>query len=263
MFRVLETFFRALSDGKIIRLTVAWVLRILAGLGALGGLLWFITFVGLGFKLYDAALGAKSAAVLAGCLVFSVFGLAMGYLWLGICLFRARSVLELGDSHFTVLSILSILFRLNGELIFVSYALIGVGGCLFVWLSDSNPISQLGPLSSEVPFGLAEAGGFIGGIELAVFMLLLAFAGIVVFYALAELSIVLVEIALNTRGIPAMVVAAGPAAVAIPVAAPVVATRAPAVAPSTVVVTSSTCRQCGQILDVSAGFCAECGTAVG
>lgn len=264
MFKVLEPFFHALSDGKIIRLIVAWVLRILAGLGALGGVLWFITFIGLGFKLYDAQFGAKSATFLAGCLLFSVIGLVMGYLWLGICLFRARSVLALGDSHFTVLSILSILFRLNGELIFVSYTLIGIGGCLFVWLSDTNPLSQLGPLGSQIPFGFAEASGFLGGIELAVFMLLLAFAGIVVFYALAELSIVLVEIALNTRGIPMLAGAGGPA-VQLPAFAaplPVVPVPVSAVAPPPVAAKPFACRQCGQILDPGAAFCAECGTAV-
>ncbi len=38
LFSILEPFFHALSDGKIIRLTIAWVLRILAVLIALVGL---------------------------------------------------------------------------------------------------------------------------------------------------------------------------------------------------------------------------------
>jgi hypothetical protein len=63
----------------------------------------------------------KPAAAAVGKMV----RVRIGYLWAGICLFRARSVLELGDSQFTALSIVSILFRLNGELFFVSYALVG------------------------------------------------------------------------------------------------------------------------------------------
>jgi hypothetical protein len=259
MFRILEPFFHALSDGKVIRLIVAWVLRVFSVLGALGGVFWFLAFIAIGFKAYDGGGGTRAPGILVGSLLFALFGLALGYLWLGIGLFRARTILALGDSHFTVLSILSILFRLNGELIFVSYSLIGVGGCLFVWMTDFSPLSQFGPLQGQIPFGIGEASGFIGGIELAALMLLLAFVGIVVSYALAELSIVLVEIALNTRGIPAMA-GAGLAAT--------VSLRMPTV-PTGVSRTASVarpvqtiCRECGNPLDSGSAFCAECGKAV-
>lgn len=266
VFGILEPFFRALSDGKIIRLTVAWVLRIMAGLGALGGLLWFITFVGLGFKGSDAGLGARSPDFLVGSLLFSLFGLAFGYLWLGICMFRARSVTALGDSHFTVLSILSILFRLNGELAFVTYSLIGLGGCLFVWLSDASPLSELGPLGSQLPFALGGASGFVGGIELAVFMLLLAFVGIVVCYALAELSIVLVEIALNTRGIPALAGTSQPLAPAFapPASGVPVYTQPPTQMPLATPPPPPSagpvhfCTECGQRYEGAVKFCPSC-----
>jgi len=265
-FGILEPFFRALSDGKIIRLTVAWVLRIMAGLGALGGLLWFVTFVGLGFKASDTGMGARSTGFLVGSLLFSLFGLAFGYLWLGICIFRASSVTELGDSHFTVLSILSILFRLNGELAFVTYSLIVLGGCLFVWLSDVSPMSELGPLGSQLPFALGGASGFLGGIELAVFMLVVAFAAIVICYALAELSIVLVEIALNTRGIPAIAGAAQPVALAFmpPAAvAPVYAQPPTQIPPGTSPPPPGAgpvhfCTECGQRYEGAVKFCPSC-----
>lgn len=263
LFGIVEPFFHALSDGKLIRLTVAWVLRIVAGLGALGGLLWFVIFIGLGFKASDTGFGSQSAGFLIGCLVFSIFGLALGYLWLGICMFRARSVLELGDSHFTVLSILSILFRLYGELGFVTYSLLGVGGCLFVWFSNVSPLSELGAFASQLPFAQNEATGFVGGIELAVLMLLIAFAVIVVCYALAELSVVFVEIALNTRGIPALTMPIPSLTPVIGVAAPAPVQQTPAAIATPVAVRNTTCKQCGANLDEGAGFCAECGTAAG
>jgi len=256
VFGILEPFFKALSDGKVIRLTVAWVLRAVGVLGALGGVFWFLTFVGLAFKSSDIGLGSRSAGAMAGFLLFSLFGLAFGYLWLAICMFRARSVLALGDSHFTVLSILSILFRLNGELVFVTYALVGLGGCLLVWFTNINPFSQFGAFGSQVPFGLAETAGFLGGIELASILLLVAFFGIVVSYALAELSIVLVEIALNTRGIPAIV---GPAQLSV-VSRAAPAAYAPPV-PVPAAPQPSACRQCGQPLEAGARFCADCGAA--
>ena len=269
IFSVLNPFFHALSDGKLIRLTVALVLRFLAVLMALIGLLGFIAMIGVGFKASDTGPGTRSTGILIGCLLFALFVLAWGYLSAGIFTFRARTVEDLGDSHFTVLSILSLLFRLNGEVIFVTYSLLGVGGCLFVWFADASPFSQLGMLGNQIPFAGQAGTGFLGGIELAIIFLLLAFAGIVFFYALAELSVVLVEIALNTRVLRNAPVEAGPAPV------PVMTPRAPAPQPvptpspiwieqpSVHVPTPRQCKMCGQPLDAGATFCGECGTPVG
>ncbi len=247
VFAFLEPFFHALSDGKLIRLTVAWVLRILAVLMALIGLLWFVGFVVFGFKSVDNGMGGRSAGILIGCLLFALFGLAWGYLAAGIYVFRARSITELGDTHFTVLSILSLLFRLQGELIFVTYSILGVGGCLFMWFTEFSPFSALNEFGEVLPFAGHASAGFLGGIEFAILFLLLAFAGILVFYALAELSVVLVEIALNTRGLRN-----GPPPAQIP-----------AERPAVLVPTPRHCKQCGQPLDAGSTFCDECGTPVG
>src|ERR1035441_3866923 len=127
IFSILDPFFHALSDGKLIRLTVAWVLRILAIFAALTGVLGFITIIGFSLRATEGGMTTRTAGILLGCLLLAVLILAWGYLSAGILVFRAKSVEELGDSHFTVLSILSLLFRLNGELMFVMYTLLGVG----------------------------------------------------------------------------------------------------------------------------------------
>jgi len=87
IFAFLDPFFHALSDGKLIRLTVAWVLRVLAVLVALIGLFWFIAFIGFGFKASENALGTRSAGILIGCVLFAIFGLAWGYLAAGVIMF--------------------------------------------------------------------------------------------------------------------------------------------------------------------------------
>ena len=263
IFAVLEPFFHALSDGKVIRLTVAWVLRISAVIVALVGLFWFIGFIAFGFKASENGLGNRSAGILIGCVLFALFGLAWGYLTAGVFIFRARSITELGDSHFTVLSILSMLFRLNGELLFVTYSLIGVGGCLFVWFTDFSPFSQLGMLGERLPFAGGTSSGFLGGIELAALFLLLAFAGIVFFYALAELSVVLVEIALNTRGLSARTLADVQPAVPLLSPAPLQVQTPSISVEQPIVPAQRQCKKCGQPLDAGSTFCDECGTAVG
>jgi len=262
LFGILEPFFHALSDGKLIRLTVAWVLRVMAVLVALTGVFWFIAFIGFGFKASENGIGTRAVGVLMGCILFALFGLVWGYVAAGVFIFRARSIMELGESHFTVLSILSMLFRLNGELMFVTYSLVGVGGCLFVWFTDFSPFAQLGMLAERLPFAETESTGFLGGIELAVLFLLLAFASIVFFYALAELSVVLVEIALNTRGKTTAPLADSPAAVPAFTAASSPVSRQTLVEPP-IISSQRTCRKCGQPLDAGSTFCDECGTAVG
>lgn len=161
-----------------------------------------------------------------------------------------------------MLSILSLLFRLNGELMFVMYSLLGVGGCLFVWFTDTSPFSQLGLLGERLPFAESSSSGFLGGIELAILFLLIAFAGIVFSYALAELSVVLVEIALNTRGLRSVSSAAvvTPAPVFQPTPIPVQPPPAPVEQPQASA--KHYCKQCGQPLGAGAAFCDECGTQV-
>jgi hypothetical protein len=211
IFGILDPFFHALSDGKIIRLTVAWVLRILAVIMALIGLFGFIAIIALSFRANNSAAdvagdlatntaGAISATIIIGSILLALFVLAWGYLTAGILAFRARSVKELGDSHFTVLPVLSLLLRLNGELAFVTYSLLGVGGCLFIWITNASPFPQLGVLGDTLPFAGHGGAGFLGGLEMAFFFLLIAFSLIIFFYALAEYIAVQVEIAMNTRG---------------------------------------------------------------
>ena len=265
-FAVLEPFFHALSDGKLIRHTVAWVLRILAILMGLVGVLCFIAFVGIGFKATDSGLGERSTGILIGCILFALFGLAWGYLAAGVLFFRARSVAELGDSHFTVLSILSLLFRMNGEMTFVTYSLLGVGGCLFVWFTNFSPFSELGMLGERLPFAESVGSGFVGGIEFAVFMLLIAFAGIVLSYALAELTVVLVEIALNTRGLltlPALIQPVPALTTATPSLLASILPTTPAPALQTRSLSQRVCSNCRQPLDGDSTFCDECGSPVG
>ena len=212
LFGILDPFYHALSDGKIIRQTIAWVLRILAVIMALIGLFGFIVIIVLSFRTSNSTTdivgdpatntaGSISINIIIGSILLALFVLAWGYLTAGILAFRARSVKELGDSQFTVLSILSLLFRLNGELAFITYSLLGVGGCLFIWITNASPLSQLGVLGETLPFAGRGGAGFLGGLEMAVFFLLIAFSLIIFFYALAEYIAVQVEIALNTRGL--------------------------------------------------------------
>jgi hypothetical protein len=186
----------ALAQGKVIRNAIALVMRVGAVLILLSGLLVVITILKMSFQISSAAatIGGLLVAVLLAAAFFAVSQ---------IYLFRAQSVHDLEDSPFTIIPILSILFRASGEAYAVGALALGVGGCLFTWLSGMSPtilLSALGGFMPPIP-GLNELGGqsFVSGLVFLVTLVVAAFGALVAFYALAELVVVLVDIAINVR----------------------------------------------------------------
>jgi len=186
----------ALAEGSVIRNAIALIMRLGAVLVLLAGLLLVIQILKMSFQIQSATAtigGLLVAVLLAG----AAFAIAQIYLY------RAQSVHDLEDSPFTVVPILSILFRASGEAYAVGAVSFGVGGCLFTWLSGMSPMllmSSLGGFMPPIP-GMNEMGGqsFVSGLMFLVVMIAAAFGALVAFYALAELVIVLVDIALNVR----------------------------------------------------------------
>jgi uncharacterized membrane protein (DUF485 family) len=193
---ITRTVLGALAQGTVIRNAIAVVMRVAAVLILLGGLLAVIQILKVSFQIPSATatIGGLLVAVL---LAVAAFAVAQIYL------FRAQSVHDLEDSPFTIIPILSILFRAAGEAYAVGALALGVGGCLFTWLSGMNPamlLSAMGEIMPPIP-GLTELGGqsFVSGMVFLVTMAVAAFVALVAFYALAELVVVLVDIAINVR----------------------------------------------------------------
>jgi hypothetical protein len=195
---VTRSILGALAEGSVIRNAIALVMRVLAVLILVGGLLVVVQVLKMSFQISSAAatIGGLLVAVLLACASFAVAQ---------IYLYRAQSVHDLEDSPFTIIPILSILFRASGEAYAVGALAFGVGGCLFTWLSGMSPmllLSGLGGFMPPIP-GLNELGGggqsFVSGLVFLVTMIIAAFGALVAFYALSELVIVLVDIAINVR----------------------------------------------------------------
>ena len=260
LFQFIDPAFHALNDGKVIRIAVTWAIRVMAVILGVIGVVWCIGFIALGIKGSDTMFGNRSAELLIAVLLFSVFGLAFGYLECGVCLFRAKSVSELREGHFIVLPILSILLRLLGEITCIAYGLIGIGGGLVLWIAGFNPLSSIGSISLGLPFEALGSGGLIGGLEFAIFMLLLAFGAIALFYALAEFTVVAVEIANNTRALatPELLPAGTETLTKFKISNPAASTVPNGHSSSK----TPFCKDCSQPLEMNAAFCAECGKPV-
>jgi uncharacterized membrane protein (DUF485 family) len=186
----------ALAEGKVLRNAIALVMRVWAVLILLFGVLVVITVLKLSFQISSAA-ATIGGLLLAVLLAIAFFAVSQIYL------LRAQSVHDLEDSPFTIIPILSILFRASGEAYAVGALAFGVGGCLFTWLSGMSPtmlLSGLGGFMPPIP-GLNELGGqsFVSGLIFLVTIIIAGFTALVVFYALSELVVVLVDIAINVR----------------------------------------------------------------
>lgn len=183
---------KALDQGKVIRVSITIALRILAVVTVLGGFYLLIDMLKTFFRL-------PTEGTIGG-LIFSLIFIAAIACVTQIYVYRANSVKELGESPFTVIPIVSILFRTAGEVYATLSVALGVGGCIFVWFSGFSPIQLLGPFGGMLP-STPAGGTFVTGISFLVLCALVAFLSLVAFYFLAEATLVLVDIARNIRGL--------------------------------------------------------------
>jgi hypothetical protein len=181
---------QALNDGKIIRKSVAAGLQVLAVLSVLGGAYLLIEILKIAFQLpNEGTIGGLLFAI-----IFLAAILAIGQVFW----YRANSVRELGESPFTVIPIVSILFRMIGEVYATLGLSVGVGGCLFIWFSRNNPFWLLRGLGGILPSASPETS-FMGGVSFLVYLTLASFVALILFYFLAESSVVLVDVATHVR----------------------------------------------------------------
>lgn len=176
----------ALNDGKVIRSSVALVLKILGVLSLLGGVYLVVEILKASFRL--------PAEGTVGGLLLSIIFVAALLAVVQIFFYRAASIRDHGDSQFTIIPIFSILFKCIGEIYATFGAAIAVGGCMFIWLSKRNPLRLLKDIAGFFP-SLTPEGTFVGGLLFLMFVALFSFAAITVFYLLAEVMVALTEIA--------------------------------------------------------------------
>lgn len=217
LFPVLD----ALSDGRIIRRAVTVALYVIGVLILVAGAIGVMMTLGLTFRLgttADVTIGGVLYSIVLGAATVAIFE---------VFRYRALKVQELGPSSFTVMPVMSIVFRLVGEVYAIALLGIGAGGFILnlfgaSFLSGSSPFSSAPLLSGWTS---ATAAGFVGGVTLFALSGLAAFAALLLFYFLAEATLIAADIARNVQ-----LLAEGRQAT--PVSAPTrSATAAPAHAP--------------------------------
>jgi hypothetical protein len=231
----------ALNDGRIIRKSVAVTLRVLGVLLGLGGLVIVIQILKFSFQP-----DTTTEATLGGMLLSVVLVAAFACVF-EICLYRARSVGQLGEGAFPVIQVVSVLSRLAGEVYATLLLAAGVGGCVFLWLSKLNPLPLFGAMGGVLPPASPEAS-FLGGVFLLIEMCLLALAALVGFYVAGEGLLLAADVASNVRRLAAE-------------GKPPAAGRAEPVQASPAA-PQQFCKVCGVALAPGNTFCGNCGTRI-
>jgi hypothetical protein len=190
----------SLNSGGFIRKVVGTAIQIAGGFFLLTGLIAWFGVVSMAFK------GAASAAF--GVILFAMMMLVGLAAIAQIFWYRAAAIKSIDNaSGFVIMPIVSQLFRMAGE-VYASLAVcLGIGGCLAMWLSNTNPMGMLGGFGPSLPLMGSSygEGGFMAGLTLAVMGCIGGFAMLVFFYFLAELSVVTASIARDMRALAAKV----------------------------------------------------------
>lgn len=182
-----------ISNGGLFR-------KIVAGFLIMGAVLSGLAMLAVGVILALQYFNYGGIAILGGLIAFpvAIFG---GYLMVHTYLVRARSIKELGASDYTVIPIMAILLKLNGELGLIGGLMYGVQGMLLAWFLGQNPMTSL---TSAYGYGYggyssSPAEGFILGILFLVVAVVFGFLSLLVNYLLSELVGIFADIARDVR----------------------------------------------------------------
>ncbi len=174
----------SLNKGSLIRNVMAFLFRLIGVVSFVGGVYFFFRTISYAPDFWFV-------------LLLFLFASA-SFISLQIWFYRAKAILNLEDSEFTVIPIFSNFFRAIGE----NYALfsitVGVGGTLMLWFSNYG--NALREFSRYIPFVILDVS-FTGGLIFLAITIIIAFLILLIAYFLAENTLVLAQIAKNTRGL--------------------------------------------------------------
>lgn len=182
-----------ISVGQFFRKAFAIFLQILAVVIAIAGL---VAWVGI-WK----SVAGQDASLILGIIIFQLFFVIAIYMVVHTMFIRAGDISALPDSDYTVIPIVSIALKLCGEIYACFSVVVAIAGGILIWFIGGNAfyfIKKSGIFMPGPGFG-GYGSDFLGGIMFIVGGWLLAFLVLVISYFLAETTVVLADIAKNTR----------------------------------------------------------------
>jgi hypothetical protein len=200
----------------------------------------------------------RSADALVGVVLSSLITLAEAWVIFELFRYRADSVASLSGAKFNVMPIASVLLRLIGEVLAIVFVALGMGLLVLALFAAARATAPtaLSPFLEPRPWSGYMMAGMVGGLVSFFLSLIGAFVALVAFYFLAELTLVLADIANDVSALRGAV-AVGPGE-----HAPIAVSDASG-GSRDVPATSrlGTCPACHADIDEpNAAFCTHCGT---
>ncbi len=190
-YMIMRPVLALISQGMIFRRLCGIILKIVAAFAGIGGLVLWI----FGWK---AIFTSGSAGIIIGGIIVEVLFVGLTYAIIHILLIRANDIENLPETGYSMIPIISVSLKLLGEIYASLLAFFGIAGAIFTWIAGAS-ITQLFRTSMYMPVSIPEGFGFWGGLTSLLFGVIGSFGMLVFFYFLAELTVVLVDIATGLK----------------------------------------------------------------
>jgi hypothetical protein len=179
-----------ISQGYFFRKAFAMFLRALAVVTVIAGLVaWVMVW---------KAISGQSASQILGVIIFQILFIVAVYMVVHALLIRAEDIAKLPEADYTVIPIVSISLKLCGEVYACFMAGISLAGGILIWFIGGNAFYFMRRATVFMP-GYGYGSDFLGGLIFIVGGWLIAFFVLAVFYFLAEIVVVMADIAKNTK----------------------------------------------------------------
>lgn len=182
-----------LSQGKVLKKIYSVILKILAVLTGIGGLVAWI----YGWKTIFAS---DDVGVILGGIIVELLLVVLIYALVHVLVIRAGNIHDLPEAGYEIIPLMSLSLKLAGELYACIIAFLGIGGGIFYWLAGGSLANFF---QNPYLFRIPEIGGlgsvFASGLVTIILGVLEAFGILVLFYFLAELTIILVDMAASLK----------------------------------------------------------------
>lgn len=179
-----------ISQGDFFRRAFAIFLRFLALVIVITGLVAWV--------MIWKTMSGESVKMVAGIVVFQILFIFALYMVVHVLLIRAGHIAKLPESDYTVIPIVSVFFKLCGEMYASFAAIMSLAGGVLIWFIGRQAFYFIGKVSI-FKYGFLSGSDFLGGLTFIVGGWLVAFFVLVIFYFLSEAVIVMTDIARNTK----------------------------------------------------------------
>ena len=177
------------AQGKLFSKVVATILRILAIIAVIAGVVSWIGAWALVFHL--PALGVF------GGIIFQLIYVIAIYMVVHVILIRAAEIAKFNGADYKVIPIIAIFLKLVGETFAAFVVPLSIGGGILIWLAGYSAFDMIGCFAECTPY--LGGGIFLAGLLMMIFGVLISFLVLMYCYFLSEFTIVFVDIARNTK----------------------------------------------------------------